>query len=813
MKAVIMAGGKGTRLRPLTCNIPKPMVPLVHKPVMEYSIELLKKYGITEIAVTLQYLPDVIKDYFGDGSQFGVKLHYFVEKLPLGTAGSIKNAQKFLDERFVVISGDGLTDFNLSKGIQFHLEKNALATIFMKQVETPLDYGVILTNENNEVVRFIEKPNWNEVFSDTVNTGIYVLEPEIFTFLEEGVPTDFSKDTFPLLMKEKQAIFGFKADGYWSDVGNLYSYRETQFDMLKKKVQVSLLGNETNEGIWIGKNVHIEDDVTLNGPISIGDGTVIRSGSILDGQCIIGKHSILSTNCTLKKSILWNDIYVGDSSELRGTTICKGTKLENSASLYEASVIGEQCTIASNAIIKPEVKVWPNKTIEESAIVHTSLIWGKKITRSLFNGRGVSGLANVEITPDFFARLASAYGAVLPQGGKIVLGSDSYSITNLMKSSFQTGILSAGISTVDIGITIPPIVRFTVEREPVIGGVYFRFVNRNGEMQISAEFYDGKGYPISAELERKIENAFWQEDYRRASFDQIGFSASVNNVEDSYINSLISLISIKQIKNANLKVIIGFEHCHHFYFVPKLLEKLNCEIYTVPNHKAPIELSKYVQGVGGDLGILIGETGEFLKVITEEGEIVADETMLALYIMLHFYEKKEGIMAIPHHGSSELDILAKRLGGKIVRTKADPRSIMEKEGSVFTYLFDAQYAFIHIVEMMTKQNIKLSQLIKMLPSIHLLSESVYCPKTAKGLVMRILMQENSQSKIELLDGIKVHHPDGGWTLILPDREKPVFTVYSQAKDLNIARQQSSNYVKKILNIQKYQDLETVGDNK
>ncbi|RXI99448.1 NDP-sugar synthase [Anaerobacillus alkaliphilus] len=372
MKGVIMAGGKGTRLRPLTCNIPKPMVPLCHKPVMEYGIELLKEYGITEIAVTLQYLPDIIKSYFGDGSQFGVNLHYFEETSPLGTAGSIKNAESFLDEPFVVISGDALTDFDLKKGIVFHQKKSALATIFMKQVSNPLDFGVIKTNEKNEIIRFLEKPNWNEVFSDTINTGIYVLDPEVFQYLEPGVRTDFSRDLFPLLLKEKKALYGYRAEGYWADVGSLATYRETQFDMLNKKVKVALTGKEVKSGVWIGENVIIEEGVTLNGPLSIGDGAVLRTGVIVDDNCVVGRNTVLSTNSSLKQSILWNDVYVGDKSELRGTTICRGTTLKHTVSLYEASAVGDHCTIGANVIVKPEVKVWPNKGIEEAVVVHTS---------------------------------------------------------------------------------------------------------------------------------------------------------------------------------------------------------------------------------------------------------------------------------------------------------------------------------------------------------------------------------------------------------------------------------------------------------
>jgi len=172
MKGVILAGGKGTRLRPLTCNLPKPMLPLLNKPVMEYSLELLKQHGIEEIAVTVQYMGNAIQNYFGDGSKWGVKLHYFEDSPPLGTAGSVKQAEAFLDEPFVVISGDALTDFQLSHGMDFHRSEERLVTIFLKEVSHPLDFGLAVTEEDGRIVKYIEKPGWNEVVSNTVNTGI-----------------------------------------------------------------------------------------------------------------------------------------------------------------------------------------------------------------------------------------------------------------------------------------------------------------------------------------------------------------------------------------------------------------------------------------------------------------------------------------------------------------------------------------------------------------------------------------------------------------------------------------------------------------
>ncbi|MBP3951248.1 nucleotidyltransferase family protein [Bacillus sp. YZJH907-2] len=232
MKGVILAGGKGTRLRPLTSSMPKPMVPLMQKPVMQYSIELLKKHGITDIAVTVHYLPEVIRDYFGDGSDFGVRLTYFEEFTPLGTAGSVKQAETFLDEPFVVISGDALTNFNLKEGIDFHQSRNSLVTVFMKEVDNPFSFGVIQTNQHNQIIRFLEKPKVSECFSNTVNTGIYIMDPSIFSHMQEKVQLDFSLDVFPRVIDSGQ-LYGYHANGYWSDIGTLKQYHQAQHDWLQ----------------------------------------------------------------------------------------------------------------------------------------------------------------------------------------------------------------------------------------------------------------------------------------------------------------------------------------------------------------------------------------------------------------------------------------------------------------------------------------------------------------------------------------------------------------------------------------------------
>src|SRR5579885_1307865 len=279
MKAVVMAGGEGSRLRPLTIGRPKPMVPIVGKPVMEHIIELLRKHGVTDIIATLQYLPGVIQDYFGDGSAFGVNLTYSVEDQPLGTAGSVKYAMQYLDDTFLVISGDAITDFDLTRIVEFHKARRAVATLTLYHVPNPLEYGVIITDEEGRIQQFLEKPSWGEVFSDTVNTGIYVLEPSAMGEVPEGETYDFSQQLFPKLLSERAALYGYVAPGYWCDVGNLPEYMRATADILQGGTGVEIPGEEVLPKVWIMPGADLSRQAEIKGPVFLGQDSRIRTGA------------------------------------------------------------------------------------------------------------------------------------------------------------------------------------------------------------------------------------------------------------------------------------------------------------------------------------------------------------------------------------------------------------------------------------------------------------------------------------------------------------------------------------------------------
>ncbi len=316
-----MAGGEGTRLRPLTSNSPKPMLPLVNRPMMEHIIDLLKRHGIEDIVVTVAFMPNAIRNYFGDGSEFGVRMVYASEETPLGTAGSVRNAMDELDETFLVISGDVLTDIDLTALVAEHKEREALATIGLVRVENPLEYGIVISNEDGSIERFLEKPTWGQVFSDTINSGIYVLEPEIFDWIAADEPVDFSSDVFPALLADGKGVYGSVGEGYWEDVGTLDAYVRAHKDILDEKVSVSIPGFEMSDGVFVGEGAEIHPGAVLTGPAVIGDNCFVDAGVSLGEYVVLGTGVRLRSGGELERTVVHENAYIGENAKMRGTVV------------------------------------------------------------------------------------------------------------------------------------------------------------------------------------------------------------------------------------------------------------------------------------------------------------------------------------------------------------------------------------------------------------------------------------------------------------------------------------------------------------
>ncbi|HXB96932.1 MAG TPA: NDP-sugar synthase, partial [bacterium] len=391
MKGLIMAGGFGTRLRPLTMNLPKPMVPVANRPIMQRTCELLKAHGITDHLALLYFQPEAIRSFFGDGSKFGIKMAYVGAEGDLGTAGSVKLGESEIGRQpFMVISADILTDFDLSAAIKFHQERKALATLILTRVDNPLQFGVVITDKEGRITRFLEKPSWGEVFSDTINTGIYILEPEVLDLIPEGRDFDFSKDLFPLILGKGLPLYGYIAQGYWKDIGTLSEYLNVHRDILGGKVEVGVDGvrkGRLGTDLWVGEGSKVDPAAKLSNSVIIGRNVTVAARAELT-DCIIGDNSVIGEGARIQGAVLWNGVQIGAQAELKECTIADRAVVGDLSTIDVGAVVADECVIGRDCRLKAEVKMWPHKKLENGAVLSSSLVWGDKWSATLFDAYG-----------------------------------------------------------------------------------------------------------------------------------------------------------------------------------------------------------------------------------------------------------------------------------------------------------------------------------------------------------------------------------------------------------------------------------------
>src|SRR5436190_1582725 len=495
MKAVILAGGEGTRLRPLTSNQPKPMMPIANAPMMEHIVRLLAEHGFDDIVVTVAFMANHIRNYFGDGSEFGVRMRYATEEAPLGTAGSVRNAQAELDDTFLVISGDVLTDIDLGLIVERQRERDAFATIALKRVENPVDFGIVITRPDGQIERFLEKPTWGQVFSDTINTGIYVLDPGVFEFIPGGDVVDFSSDVFPPVLEKGLPLLGTVVDGYWEDVGTLESYRTAHENLLDGEVRIERPGFQLRERVWIGEGVEISPDAIMNGPVLIGDNSRVEAGAVIGQYTVLGADVVVKADAHIERSVVHDHCYIGHSARLRGAVVGRANDIREHAHIEEGVVIGDECFVGARAIVNPGVKIYPFKSVEAGALVTSSIVWESKGARTLFGRRGVRGLANVDITSEVAVRLAMAYGTALKKGSVVCTSRDTSRSARALKRAIIAGLNLAGVHVLDLELSTVPVTRFQVRNQQAYGGVSVRLAPGDPD-SVEIRFMDEHGADI-----------------------------------------------------------------------------------------------------------------------------------------------------------------------------------------------------------------------------------------------------------------------------------------------------------------------------
>lgn len=821
MKGIIMAGGEGARLRPLTCDRPKPLVPVANKPVMEYAIELLRLYGIKEIGVTLQYLPEAIVDYFGDGSSWDVNLYYFVEDSPLGTAGSVKNAEEFLDETFVVISGDALTDFNLAQAIDFHQQRRAAATLVLTTVDNPLEYGVVITGEQGRIIKFLEKPGWGEVFSDQVNTGIYVLEPEVLSLVPKGQMFDFSRDLFPELLRREEALFATVLEGYWCDIGNLEQYLEAHWAVLEGRVKAAPNAVYQGQGIWIGQGVQIHKTARLHGPVLVGDYCRISPGAEIGPYTVIGHNVQIEERASIKHSVVWEGCYLGPDSQVRGAVICQQVTMEKATSVFEGAVIGDQTRIERDVVVKPEVKVWPHKRLGRGTRQHTSLVWGTGSKKNLFGSQGIPGPFNREITPEVAAKLGAAYGSSMKPNQKVGVSYDGHQAIPMLKSAFLSGLLSTGVHGVELGVIPFSALRYGVGALRLEGGIHIS-LDPADPNRVWFRFVDGQGIIFSRNQERKLENIFVREDFRRVGMEEMGLTYPLSNVDEIYSNYVLDQVDRENIRNRGFKLVSGTTPEGPLVgLLSRVMNRLGVEhvslmtggfsmntaISTQGVNQALRDLAQSVVEQQADIGVWFDPEGEKMILIDERGQVIDENLYLLLIASIIFQANPGAKVAMPVTVPQALEALADRFGGKVMRTKTRLSQLMEilaepefrrQQGDYPQIMmqFDALLGLLKIMDFMAGASHSLSALIDQIPRFYTDLQFTPCPWEAKGQIMRRLIEEHGKEKVELVDGIKIYQ-DQGWALVLPDADEPVYRVYSEGFSQEAAAELAAFYVGEI----------------
>jgi mannose-1-phosphate guanylyltransferase/phosphomannomutase len=829
MKAVIMAGGEGTRLRPLTSNQPKPLMPLVNRPMMEHIVRLLKSHGFDDIVVTLAFLPQTIRTYFGDGAEFGVRMVYATEETPLGTAGSVRNARDELDEPFMVISGDVLTDIDLSELVAVHERKGSMATLALKSMENPLEFGIVITRDDGSIERFLEKPTWGQVFSDTVNTGIYVCDPEVFDYIPAGEQVDFSSDVFPRLLADGKPLFGHVAEGYWEDVGTLEAYLKAHRDVLDGKVSLDVPGFRIAEGVWLGEGAEVDPAADVAGPAIIGDYCRVEAGAQIRQYSVLGTNVMVRSDAFIERSVVHDNAYLSQAVRLRGSVVGRSTDLRAFARCEEGVVLGDNCFVGDHAVINPGVKVYPFKTVEAGAIINSSIVWESRGARSLFTRNGVTGLANVDVTPELACRVAMAYATTMKKGSTVTTSRDSSRAARALKRAVMAGLNAGGVNVMDLEMAPVPVTRFQVRRAQGQGGITVRLA-RGDPQSVTLRFLDADGTDLDEAAQRKIERYFYREDFRRAFAADIGDISYPARALEHYSAAMLASVDAAVIPAAGYQLVLDYAFGSTSLVMPNVLSKLGADVLSVNPYAftagaAAFEpkvhaarVAELVRSAGANLGAVIDPDGERLTLVDDEGQVLTDEQALLVMVTLVASqrgdpEKRGARIALPVSVSAEAERIAVRAGAEIVWTKVSASHIMDvaesgpgvvlaasQDGGFifpdFLPAYDATAALVHLLEMLARSGLRLSKLVAGLPRLHMAHESVVTPWEQKGLVMRKVVEAVKDREVVLVDGVKILHDDG-WALILPDPDEPVTHVWAEGPADADARRLAQDYARRI----------------
>ena len=814
MKAVVMAGGFGTRIQPLTNSRPKPMLPIINMPMMQHTMLTLKDLGITDFILLLYFKPEVIKAHFGDGSHLGMNISYVVPDDDYGTAGAVKLAQEEIgDENFIIISGDLVTDFDFQKIFDYHAQKESKLTITLTSVENPLQFGVVIANDEGKIEKFLEKPSWGEVFSDTINTGIYIIEPEILDYIPHGDNFDFAKDLFPLLMREDIDLMAGYAAGYWRDVGNPESYREVYDDILNDKVKFTFRGIETQfpDGVLYSEEPYtLEKNVEVIGKVVLGKGVTIGKGTTLK-NVVVGNNVTIGENCKLRNTVFWENITVDKGVTLDNSVICNNNIIGKNSVAKAGLILAEGCDIGQLVTVEQDIIIWPDKSIEDASVVSNNVVWGSKYKNSIFDNGSVMGQSNVELSCEMSTKLAEAFGAQLPVGSTVLISRDHHKSSRMLKRAFLGGMLASGADIYDLKSMPSAVLRYNLAtHDDLTAGIHFK-QKIDDPTSTVITFYNSEALRIDSSTAQSVEKAFFKETFRRVDYTQIGEIHETERFQEcvDYKSRIKSVLDQHLFKCVNCRVAVDMMHGSASVVFPSLLNELGVDniifntyhdtqklanINTLKKRSRQ-DISSVVKSLGLDVGFMVFPYGQRLDIVTDEGEILSQQmALLAILSLMDLEAKAANTIKRVFLPTWAIDVILfenlEIVRGKYSNFKAEELRKYDLLATVdgnfafteFTTHRDSMYASLKIIEMIMNQGVKLSDLIKKIEPFYYTSMKIECTQALKGKMMRKFLEDSKGKKSSSADGVKIWVDTNDWILMIPDQYSDHLNLYIQAVD-------------------------------
>lgn len=787
MKAVILAGGDGKRLRPITCTMPKPMVPLLNKPTIFYTLDLLKKHNINEAVITLGYMGNAIREAVGNGERWGLNVTYSDPPKRLGTAGSVREAIDKIDGEVIVLSGDGITDADLSSAIAAHRKAEACVTVMLYHVSEPSEYGIAVSDKDGFIRKFIEKPEKSEVFSDRANTGIYILSEKAISMIPEDTEYDFSKDLFPNLLSNGEKLLGFDLSGYWCDVGDISELKRAQRDMLDGRIAFET-NALNNYGIFIEEGAIVSPEAIVSSPCYIGKNAEIGSRAIIEEYSVISDGAKIMEGASVKRSVVMKNAIVRRFSELRGTVVCEDADIDTRNLLLEGSVIGAGTVTEKNVTVAQNVLVWPEKRIPQGTNCIHDVVWGGG-QRLRIDGPVISGYADKELTPETVLKLAAAFAHGMKINSAAGIATDGSAVSVMLKQAAVSGIISQGVDAVTTDNISRSALGYMIRNSGLSGGIYFE--SDALERMISIRFYGTNGAEADPSLVRSIEKALSSGEVKPTTSSEIGIIRNNAGLGMEYEAFLTRISDTESMRDHCGKLIINAPR-RISDTVARIMLKLGWTVDTVS------ELKKLIPTHNSDAISVLVDKDERVSLYVQGVGAVEQEHVLAVIVSALGIKKA----FLPSDMDEELLRYISDKGVKTVSAPIDPakrRSKGMQEGLYEPRILEPEAMIISLCELFSKGSLK--KRLSELPASYRRSNEVKVDKCDFGRMLRSVIENEFDHVSDMVDGVRLKF-DSGWVTVRPSSKGSTIRIVAGSRDSEYSKELCDVYSEKLRKIQR-----------